>query len=495
MTFTMKNILKAIILVPFLIAPLACDDKLEIDPRQSLSPELALSTESDLVGLLIGAYDGLQNQSSYGGDIQMMADLWANRFYLRFRGTFQGLGHIASVTGTTNPILTDNGWATGIWRNAYRTINICNLVLENLDLSEGAIRNTSWVQGEALFIRGSLYFELVRLYGKTWDDGNNNTNLAVPLILTSTPFDVDELTEEDYPARSSVAAIYNQAKADLELAATLLPTANSYYATRWAAYAQLSRIALMQGDYVAARDYANTVITGASALHPLNTPFSSLWLNYINFGGVAPREYIFYIRVTPQDGFNGLNNYYGQARSSIAGSAGRGDFDVQSAFRSLYPSGDKRGTFASSYTPGASGYVGGSSGRGLTLKHIDRFGHVPVIRMAEMYLTRAEANYRLGTSVGATPLADVNTIRARAEAPLLPDITSVDQILRERMLELAHEGHFLHDIKRTRGNMPGSNNTVEQRVPWNSNALIFPIPQRELDVNPNLQQNDGYGTN
>jgi starch-binding outer membrane protein, SusD/RagB family len=488
----MKHLFRILVLVPLLVAPMACDDKLDIDPRQSLSPDEALSTESDLVGLLIGAYDGLQSVWLYGGDVQMMADMWANRYYLRFRGTFQGLSHIASVTGATNPILTDNGWATGIWRTAYSTINTCNLVLENLDISEGAIRNKNWVQGEALFIRGSLYFELARLYGKTWDDGNNSTNLAVPLILTSTPFDVDGLTDANYPARSSVQAVYNQAKADLELAATLLPTANSYYATRWAAYAQLSRIALMQADYAAARDYANTVINGASAtLHPLSDPFASLWLNYINFGGVAPKEYVFYIRITPQDGTNDLNTFYGQARASVAGSAGRGDLDVQLPFRNLFEAGDKRGTFAANYTAGASGFIAGSSGRTLTLKHIDRFGHVPVIRMAEMYLTRAEGNFMEGTIVGASPLADINVIRTRAGLDNLNDVT-LDDIKRERILELAHEGHYLHDVKRWRGNMPGANNTTGQ-VPWNSNSLIFPVPQREMDVNKNLVQNPGYG--
>lgn len=455
----------------------SCNKKLDVLPTQTLSPEAGLKTESDLIGLLIGAYDGLQNTSSYGGDIQLMADMWANRYYLRFRGTFNGLLQIASVTTTSNVILTNNGWATSLWGNAYRTINNCNLVLENLSLSKNSARPTASVEGEALFIRGSLYFELARLFGKTWGDGDNNTNPAVPLILKSTPFEVSQLTDENYPARASVAAIYNQAKADLQKAATLLPVTNQHYATKWAAMAQLSRIALMQGDYATARDMADQVI--ASNRYSLTTPFNNLWFNYINFGGVAPLEYVFYIRITNQDGTNGLNTYYGQTISSIPGTAGRGDLDVQVPWVNLHEAGDVRGTY----------FQAGSSGRRLTRKHLDRFGHVPVIRLAEMYLTRAEANFRLGTAVGNTPLADVNLIRNRANLPSLVAVTLSD-ILKERALELAFEGHFLHDIKRLRLSMPGSN--ITNGPAWNSPRLIMPVPQRERDVNKNLTQNEGY---
>jgi tetratricopeptide (TPR) repeat protein len=473
-----------IFLIPVLTAiSFSCQDRLDIVPNQSLAPELALKSEGDLVALLVGAYDGLQSVDLYGGGVQMMADIWANRYYLRFRGTFNYLLQIASVTSTSNFILTDNAGARDIWANAYRTINICNLVLANLSLSEGNLRPTSSVEGEALFIRGSLYFELARLYGRAWGDGDENVNLAVPIILTPTPYNTNDLTPSNYPDRSTVAAVYAQALSDLEAAADLLPETNQYYATKWAAYAQLSRIALMQEDYAAARDYANMVIE--SNRYSLTDQFSNLWYNYIRFGGVAPLEYIFYIRVSTQDGTNGLNTYYGQTIGSIPGSAGRGDLDAQATWRNRYDVNDARRF-----------YIAGSSGRQLTQKHIDRFGHVPVIRLAEMYLTRAEGNFREGTSVGATPFDDINAIRDRAGISLLadPGDLTIDLILEERELELAYEGHYLHDLKRTRRSAPGSNPdpVAGNPVPWDSPKLIFPIPQREVDVNPNLIQNEGY---
>lgn len=455
--------------------PFACQDRLDIVPLQSLAPEDALKTEGDLVGTLIGAYDGLSNAALYGGDIMLVSDIWANRQLLRFRGTFAGLLEIASITTTSNLIQANNAWARDTWANAYRVINTCNIVLANLNLSQGAVRNTSTLEGEARFIRGSLYFELARLYGKAWGDGDENTNLAVPIILTPTSFNSADLNESQYPARNTVAQVYAQAKADLTAAVTLLPVSNQHYATRWAAHVQLSRIALMQGDYAAARDAANAVI--ASGRYSLTPDFSNLYYNFIRFGGVAPSEYIYYTRVTTQDGTNGLNTYYGQTVSSIPGTSGRGDLDVQTAFVNLHDPNDlRRGFFI-------------VTNRRLTQKHLDRFGHVPVMRLAEMYLTRAEANFRLGTTIGDTPLNDVNRIRRRVG---LADLTTLTlaAILRERQLELAFEGHRLHDIKRTRGTTAGSSGA--NGPAWNSPRLVFPIPLRETDVNSKLVQNEGY---
>lgn len=102
-----------------------------------------------------------------------------------------------------------------------------------------------------------------------------------------------------------------------------------------------------------------------------------------------------------------------------------------------------------------------------------------------MYLIRAEANFRLGTEVGSTPLQDINKIRARANANLYSAPLTLNQILLERELELAFEGFLIHDLKRTKRSV-GS-------LAYDDNALVFPIPQREIDVNDLLVQNPGYG--
>jgi tetratricopeptide (TPR) repeat protein len=312
----------------------------------------------------------------------------------------------------------------------------------------------------------SVYFELVRLFAKFYGDGDYATNPGVPVILKPTK----EITQNDFVKRNTVKEVYDLVAADLEKAENLLPASNQKYATKWAAAAQLSRVYLMLGRYADAGAAADRVIRGSGKT--LNPDFEDLWFTYINFGGVTPAEYIFYIKVTTQDGVNSLNTYFGRTITTIPGTGGRSDCKIKPAHIALYENGDLRKSFFVT-----------SGGNKYTQKHLDTYGDVPVIRLAEMYLTRAEANFRSGTSVGASPLQDVNTIRNRVGLPPL-NLLTLDDILRERMLELAFEGHYLIEAKRLKKPV-GS-------FPWNSPKLIMPIPQREMDINKNLVQNEGY---
>ena len=100
-----------------------------------------------------------------------------------------------------------------------------------------------------------------------------------------------------------------------------------------------------------------------------------------------------------------------------------------------------------------------------------------------MYLIRAESNFRLVSAVGALPTDDVNTIRNRAGLPSLL-VVSLADILKERRVELAFEGFILHDAKRLQNNVGA--------LPFSSNKLVYPIPDREIRVNSKLVQNAGY---
>ncbi|MCB0375476.1 MAG: RagB/SusD family nutrient uptake outer membrane protein, partial [Sinomicrobium sp.] len=117
--------------------------------------------------------------------------------------------------------------------------------------------------------------------------------------------------------------------------------------------------------------------------------------------------------------------------------------------------------------------------------------NAPVIRITEMYLTRAEANLRGGTAIGATPLNDINALRNRAGLLPLPALT-VDLILNERRKELCFEGHRRMDLLRNGYSLrrPGMANEAESAP--GEDMIIFPIPVNELDLNPNLEQNPGY---
>jgi tetratricopeptide (TPR) repeat protein len=390
-----------------------------------------------------------------------MNELIGNGDNINFTGTFAGLSDAYKAQMTAN-----NSNAAGTWAAAYSTINRINNVLSAVDKVTSSAAKKSSVEGEALFLRGSLYFELVKLFAKPVGDGDYAANAGVPLVLTPT----GNVTEADYKARATVKAVYDQVIADLTRAESLLPSSNGIYATKWSAAAQLSRVHLALKNYTEAGAAANRVIAGSGK--SLASDIDKNWFTFINNGGTTPSEYLFSMKVTAQDGTNALNTYFGRTISGISGSAGRSDCKIKVAHFAQYETGDKR-----------KDYFVLSGGNYYTKKHLDRFGDVPVIRLSEMYLTRAEANVRSNTSVGATPLTDVNAIRSRAGLAALNSVSLAD-VLKERKLELAFEGQSLPDAKRLQ-NSVGT-------LAWNSPKLILPIPQREMDVNKKLVQNEGY---
>jgi starch-binding outer membrane protein, SusD/RagB family len=448
----------------------SCDSFLEVDPTQQIDQSASLSTSRDVEAYMVGCYDGLQgtnaNGDTYAGGFQYTSELLGqeDNVETRFNGTFANLLELATKT-TTNI----NSTAEGQWIRAYNVINRCNTVLSAIDKLDGAAKKTR-IEGEALFIRGALYFELVRLYGKQWGDGDNAANPGVPLILTPTL----SVTEGDFKKRNSVAEVYAQAIADLTKAEANLTaedgTFTSPFATKGAAAGMLARVYLQQGNFTAARDAANRVLANTS--YRLMSSFS----NAFNAIGAVPAEYIFALRRSDQDGFNGMNTFFGANVSSVGGT-GRGDIRVLAAHKALYDTLDTRGKFFVK--------TSATAAFDFTQKFMRVFGNVPVMRLAEMHLIRAECNFRLNTTVGLAPLAEINALRARAGAiPLTATTLNLDAILKERRLELAFEGHKLHDVKRTRGKV----GTLD----WNSNKLVLPVPQREIDVNKALTQNPGY---
>jgi hypothetical protein len=218
----------------------------------------------------------------------------------------------------------------------------------------------------------------------------------------------------------------------------------------------------MQGKYAEARDAANKVIQ--SGAREMEAAFTDVFAT-----GGASNEVIFRIAVSDQDATNSMNTYFSPATFQ-----GRGDIRVQAKHLNLYETGDARRTFFVTTNSGSRVFTG---------KFLDQYGDVPVVRLAEMHLTRAECNQRLGTAIGATPAVDVNAIRARVGLAALGTV-NLAAILKERHLELAFEGNNLDDIKR--------NKAAVGTKPFGDNLLVLPIPQREIDTNKSLVQNPGY---
>ena len=154
-----------------------CGDNLNIRPLDRIGSSQALNTSGDVEALLVGAYSFVGDADVYGGNILRDADLIADDGELLWDGTFVAPGEIWGK----NMLITNNQ-AQETWLGAYVAINIANTVLANLD--KITADKKSRVEGEAKFIRGTMYFELARIYGRTWVDGTPSQNLAVPLILT-----------------------------------------------------------------------------------------------------------------------------------------------------------------------------------------------------------------------------------------------------------------------------------------------------------------------
>ncbi|KQM75958.1 hypothetical protein ASE74_20395 [Pedobacter sp. Leaf216] len=445
----------------FLMALLSCKKALEINPVDTIEQKNALLTSKDVEGALTGAYSDLGSRNFFGGRPFLITDFLANTDAIEWFGTYEELTQAINKSLLKTNVFVDNVWAAG-----YASINDANNVIAALDKVEPTKK--SRVEGEAKFIRGAAYFELVRLFGKAYNDGTPSTNLGIPIVLTPTNL----ISEANYVSRATVAAVYNQAIADLTDAEAKLPAVNGFFATKSAAAAMLARLYLQMGNYSAAGAAANRVISSGN--YQLTNTYLSAFPKMPESGrpakpGDNTTEDVFAMQVTTLTGFNGFNEFYG---SSTFG--GRGDAVIsQDWIDETYAANDDR--INAFYDDDDI----------FTSKFGNQFGNVPVIRLSEMYLIRAECNVRLAPSApigGIAPIQDLATVRSRAG--LTTNSATLTDILNERKLEFAFEGFSLHDAKRTQTNIVN--------IPWNSTRLIFPIPQREIDANSKLVQNPGY---
>jgi len=429
-----------------------CDKYLDLEPSQSISENIALTSDANVKHVLTGAYSQFALAGIYGGNLLMNAELLGGNGEIQWVGTYIDPRQVFNKT-----MISTNSQASSHWVDSYSVINTANNLLSALAVVKDADRDR--VEGEALFLRGLMYFDLVRFFALQYETGTTNSQMGVPIILTPTR----GITAASYATRNSVEEVYTQVIADLTLAAQKLPEDNGIYASSGAAKALLARVYLQKGDYANARDAADDVIS--SGAYSILSAYADVFNQDNNTA-----EDIFVTQITPQDRFSAMTEYF-----SIPEYGGRtGDIDILDAHLNLYPVGDQRRDLF---------YIGEGAWR--TGKWNNQYGGINLIRLAEMYLIRAECNVRLSTSVGATPVEDYNVIHTRAGLAPAVSVTLAD-ILLERRLELAFEGFKIHDVRRLHLNV--------LTYPYNDPKLLFPIPARELEANPGLkpQQNPGY---
>jgi hypothetical protein len=433
----------------------SCEKHLDIEPTDDVDETKALNSSSDVQAALIGAYSKLGSAYSYGGNSQVDQELLGNSITLNWSGTYQ---EMTQINNKSIPIT--NSFISSEWTESYTVINTVNNVLDAIEKVEEIKRDQ--VEGEAKFIRALSYYHLVTAFARSYNDGSPTTNPGVPLVLEPTRV----IDENSQLARATVDEVYNQIISDLNTAKEkCLTEGYGFFASTWSASAMLARVYLQKGDYTNAAKEANRVIVEGEDF-TLTPTYAESFPGDANAPASRGNtsEEIFSIQVTETSGVNDFNTYFS--------TSGRGDIDINPDFYSEFDPVDQRGQFFYD----VSGFL-------FTSKYENLYANVTVLRLAEMYLIRAESNSRLGTEVGATPVEDVNEIRRRSGAPEVSNV-SIDEIITERRHELAFEGFAANDAKRLEMNVGG--------LPWNSPKLVYPIPQREMLVNKNLVQNEDY---
>ena len=452
-----------IYLVLFFIVALnlnSCDDNLEVDPADFLTPEVVLSDGKNLQNLLVSAYDLAGQDEVLAGQTQLASELIANEGELDWRGTFADPAEF-----NRKQMTAPNFFVEVFWTSAYEGINLTNIILENLELVKDDSER-SRIESEAKFIRGTLYFELIRFFALPYDSSTASNQLGLPIVLTG----VIDATQISFPNRSTIEETYAQAISDLTEAFNALPDNNGIFADKYAAQGVLARLYLQQGKFQLARDAANGVLNNSG--HSLTPSYSDAFNNDSD-----SQEDIFSWQITTQDGVNDFNTFW--AIRDFGGRSITGDVTVEAPWFNNFSGPDDRSEFT---------YEGASSI--VSTKWQSQFANIPYLRIAEMHLIRAESNFRLNSAVGLSPELEINTLRARSNADPIIGLT-LNDIIAERRRELSFEGQALHDKKRLEESITTFTDPPVE-LPFDSDQLVFPIPQRELDANPELEPNPGY---
>lgn len=449
----------------------SCSEEfLDLKPNEALPIEDAITTLNDLESAAIGMYDGLQSANHYGRYFVLVPDVMSDD--VKQNASANRAKEYAEYGAFPDHFLTQN-----VWARIYNTILRANILI-NSDLEVGAtVQETkNSLQGEAYAMRALCHFDLVRLYGQHYGFTPGNDHPGVPIVL-----EFDEAAE---PTRNTVAQVYEQILADLSTAASLL---GSDFDT--GRFSQLSvkalqaRVNLYMGNWATAEGLASEVINDGTVSLTSNTDYVATWE-----AGTSP-DVIFEVKMNSADnnGADALGRMYIQD--------GYGDYLPAADIVDLIPDGDVRGLL---YADDAAN-LGGIYGTIRVNKWPSQVGedNTPVLRLSEMYMIRAEARFMQANEDGAR--ADVDAIRQRglptAEAVTATGADLMAEIEKEKRIELAYEGHRLWDLMRWQKSVERTDCTAPTAVcniAYPDNRFILPIPQNEMDANPNMTQNIGY---
>ncbi|NUO00888.1 MAG: RagB/SusD family nutrient uptake outer membrane protein [Saprospiraceae bacterium] len=433
----------------------ACDKNIELEPETALDGTAGFKTKQDVDAALIGCYSALQSANYMGLRYWALGDMYAD--ILAHTGTFPSFAQVANRS-----ILADNVELRNMWQQIYIAINRANNVIASAPGVTDPSFNVNNAIGEARFLRAYNYFNLLAFYGGTPAGYNQAGGLGVPLVTTPTLTAADAAPKP----RNTEAEVWALILEDLDFAVqNLVNTNGTGRANKRVANALKARVHLFRGEWTPAENAAGEVITtGGYSLIPGST-YADIYLKKNTAEAIWELQF----DVTNA---NSIAFFYYPTNLG-----GRNEIASTTGLRDAHEAGDVRQAVNYTTTPAAK-----------TQKYTRVPGddNVLLIRLAEMYLIRAEAQARSGKLSEA--VNDLNTIRTRAGLGMASPATAeeiVAAVEKERRLEFAHEGHRWFDLRRyNKWSTVGI--TQEYRALW-------PIPQREVETSAGIiTQNPGY---
>lgn len=493
-----KILIKTFLFLSIILGLGSCEDFLEIEPESSATTGNAFRTAEDIEAALVGLYQTFY-QEYYVWDEMLLGDVRADNAYAGGDDPAIYEYDLLEVTPLNPRIAFD-------WRHLYNGIAKANLVISKapaIDDPGFDEQRREEIIAEAKFIRASHYFELVKLFG------------AVPLVYE---FGQTQPSEVNIP-RSSVEEVYNAIIDDLEDALVLPHTYNNISLdnsriTKGAVNALLAKVYAQKpnSDYEKVLEFANAVIN-SPADYELHPSYVELFdgTSYDNSEAILQIQYI---ANTPQA------NWGPQMLlpPSISGDQWRKyatpSIDLVEAYEAEGDTIRANTNIIWDEVDYADEYWKPCAERGsipfvYKWKHAEGWAsgdYTYILRLADILLLKAEALNALGRDAEAIEV--LNVVRARVDLPPLDVGTSQEvreQILNERRLELAFEGERWNDLVRydeLQSEMTeelrefiltcGEDSPVEVEYDLENEKGLLPIPQTELNRNPNLEQNSGY---
>lgn len=474
----MKKNIKYILTICSVFLLISCSKNfLEIEPEQDLASEIVVVDLPTLQTSVTGVYNLLQDNGYYGRNLYIIPELMADNLYLSLRNTGRYLDYNNFV------VSKEDSYANSSWNSIYKVaVNATRAVVGGekiLAKLPGKEADIKQLIGEAYALRALAHFDLVRLFAQPYNYTADASHLGIPLI---TQVNEDPIA----PARNTVKEVFKAISEDLDKAiANMTKDYKKGRFSKYAAFALAARAALYQDDYDKAISYTTEVINKTGLFKLItNSNYKDLWSTDFN-----PETMMEIVNTIDDNaGTNSLGHFFdvtGYADAlvtqSLIDTYAAGDVRMEAVKEGSKPSAEKHAYFVNKFPRGT--------------KYDD---NIKILRLAEMYLIRAEAYAK--TDQDGLAQQDLEIIVTRADPAAAGSVTEtgsalLDRIILERRKELAFEGHRLFDLNRNKKNVDidqGDGNVIHATYP--NNRFILPIPLDEINANPNIkpQQNPGY---